>query len=60
MDEVRAVARYVCISPRKVQAVIGTVKGEPVEVALNKLKFMPQKAAALLGKVVRSAVGTAE
>ena len=60
MDEVRAVARYVRISPRKVQAVIGAVKGEPVEVALNKLRFMPQKAAALLEKVVRSAVANAE
>jgi large subunit ribosomal protein L22 len=60
MDEVRAVARYVRISPRKVQAVIGAIKGKSVEAALNNLKFMPQKAASLLEKVVRSAVANAE
>jgi large subunit ribosomal protein L22 len=39
---------------------IGAIKGEPVEEALNKLKFMPQKAAGILEKVVRSAVANAE
>ncbi len=58
--EVRAVAKYVRTSPQKVRKIIGTVKGKPVEEALNKLKFMPQKAAGILEKVVRSAVANAE
>jgi large subunit ribosomal protein L22 len=58
--EVRAVAKYVRTSPQKVRKIIGTVKGKPVEDALNKLKFMPQKAAGILEKVVRSAVANAE
>ncbi|WP_207690661.1 50S ribosomal protein L22 [Desulfonema limicola] len=57
--EVKAVLRYVRISPQKVRKVIGTVKGEPVESGLNILKFMPQKGAKIVEKVVRSAVANA-
>ncbi len=58
--EVRAVAKYVRISSLKVRGVSGAIKGKPVETALNLLKFMPQKSAKLLEKVVRSAVANAE
>jgi len=58
--EVKAVLRYVRISPQKVRKVIGTVKGEPVERGLNILKFMPQKGAKIVEKVVRSAVANAD
>lgn len=58
--EVRAVAKYIRISPMKVRKLIGSIKGEPVEVGLNKLKFMPQKAAGLVEKVIRSAVANAD
>lgn len=58
--EVRAVAKYVRMSPQKVRMLIGAIKGEPVEEALDKLKFMPQKAAGILEKLVRSAVANAE
>jgi large subunit ribosomal protein L22 len=58
--EFRAVARYVRISPQKVRMLAGDLKGKPVEVALNSLKFMPQKAAALVAKVMRSAVANAD
>jgi large subunit ribosomal protein L22 len=58
--EVKAVLRFVRISPQKVRKVIGAVKGEPVEPALNMLKFMPQKGAGILGKVIRSAVANAD
>ncbi len=40
--------------------VIGAVKGEPVESGIQKLKFMPQKAASILEKIVRSAVANAD
>jgi large subunit ribosomal protein L22 len=58
--EFRAVARYVRISPQKVRKVIGVVKGKPVETALNTLKFMPQKAANLVAKVIASALANAD
>ena len=58
--EVKASAKYMRISPRKVHKVLGAVKGKPVETALNALKFMPQKAAGILEKVIRSAVANAD
>lgn len=58
--EVRAVSKYVRISPQKVRKVLGDIKGEPVESGLQKLKFMPQKAANILEKIIRSAVANAD
>ena len=58
--EIRAVSKYVRISPRKVHKVIGAVKGKPVESGIQILKFMPQKAASMLEKIVRSAVANAD
>ena len=57
--DVKAVSRYVRISPRKVHIIVGTVKGKTVEKGLYILKFMHQKAAAILEKIVRSAVANA-
>lgn len=58
--EVKAVAKFVRISPLKVRKVIGDIKGMQVEHALNSLKFMPQKAAGILEKILRSAVANAD
>ncbi|PIE70288.1 MAG: 50S ribosomal protein L22 [Deltaproteobacteria bacterium] len=58
--EVKAVTRFVRISPMKVRRVVDVVKGEPVEMALNSLKFMPQKAAGILSKTLKSAVANAD
>jgi len=58
--EVKASAKYIRISPRKVHKLVGAVKGKPVEAALNTLKLMPQKAAGILEKVIRSAVANAD
>jgi large subunit ribosomal protein L22 len=58
--EVKAVSRYVRISPTKIRKIVGAVKGKPVEQALNALTFMPQKAARLVGKTIRSAVANAD
>jgi large subunit ribosomal protein L22 len=58
--EVRAVSKYVRISPQKVRKVVGDLKGKPVESGLQKLKFMPQKAANILEKIIRSAVANAD
>ena len=58
--EARAIAKYVRISPTKVQKVARAVKGQPVEDALSVLGFMPQRSAKILGKVIRSAVANAD
>ena len=58
--EVKAVAKYVRISPQKVRKLIDAVKGKPVEDGLNILKFMPQKAASIVEKTIRSAVANAD
>ena len=58
--EVKAVAKYMRISPRKVRMLTDAVKGKPVEAALDQLKFMPQKAASMVEKIMRSAVANAD
>jgi large subunit ribosomal protein L22 len=58
--EARATAKYVRISPLKVRKLVGAVKGKPVEAGLNILKFMPQKAAGIVEKTMRSAVANAD
>jgi large subunit ribosomal protein L22 len=58
--EVRAVTKYVRISPRKVRKLISAVKGRPVEKGLEALRFMPQKAAGIVEKTIRSAVANAD
>jgi large subunit ribosomal protein L22 len=58
--EARAVSRYARISSLKVMKVSGAVKGKPVENALAILKFLPQKAAKQLEKLIRSAVANAD
>jgi large subunit ribosomal protein L22 len=57
---VKAVARYVRISPQKVAMLVDAVKGKPVEKAINTIRFMPQKGARIVEKVLRSAVANAD
>lgn len=57
--EAKALARYIRISPQKARLVANTVTGQSVEAALNALRFMPQKGARLLRKVVESALANA-
>ena len=58
--EIKAVSKYLRISPQKVRNLTGALKGKPVETALDQLKFMPQKSARLVAKVIRSATANAE
>ncbi len=58
--EVKAVSRYLRISPQKVRMVIDAVKGQPVEAGLDRLRFMPNKAAKLIEKTLRSAMANAD
>ena len=58
--EVKATAKYMRISAQKVRKIVGSVKGKPVEAGLNALKFMPQKSAGMVEKILRSAVANAD
>lgn len=58
--EVKAVSKYVRISPQKARKLAGAIKGKPVEAGMDILKFMPQKAAGIVEKVVRSAASNAD
>ncbi len=58
--DVKASGRYMRISAQKVRRIVGAVKGRPVENGLNTLKFMPQKSARILEKILRSAVANAD
>lgn len=57
--EVRAVAKYVRVQPRKVRIVAAEVKGQPAEWAAAKLRFHPSKGAQTLRKVLVSAMANA-
>lgn len=57
--EVKATAKYMRISPQKVRKLVDAVKGKPAETGLNTLRFMPQKAAGMVEKILKSAVANA-
>jgi large subunit ribosomal protein L22 len=59
-NSVRAITRFVPMSPRKVRLVIDTVRGLGADEALAVLKFMPKAAALPVSKVIRSAIANAE
>lgn len=56
----KAVLRSVRISPQKARLVADQIRGMPVGAATSLLRFSPKKAAALMGKVLRSAISNAE
>jgi len=57
--EVRAVAKFVRVQPRKVRLVAAEVKGKPAVHAAHQLRFHPSKGAAMLRKVLVSAIANA-
>jgi large subunit ribosomal protein L22 len=59
-DKVRAITRFVPMSPRKVRLVVDSVRGLGANEALNLLKFMPKAAAEPVYKAIRSAIANAE
>ena len=58
--EVTASTRHVPVSPQKIRLVCDVVRGKGAEDALNILRFMPQKSADIIYKLVASAVANAE
>lgn len=57
--EARATARYVRVSPRKVNQLLDLVRGQDVEHALTTLTFSKRHISKKLEKLVRSAVANA-
>jgi len=58
--QVRAIARDIGISPRKMRLVTNAVKGLRVNEALAILQFLPNAGAQPVSKVVASAAANAE
>ena len=58
--EAKAIAKYVRISPLKVQFICNEIRGLQVDEALAKLEFTTKRGAKELYKVLKSAVANAE
>ena len=58
--EATAKLSYARMSPQKTRLVVDMVRRKGVQEALTLLKFSPQKAAAIVSKLVSSAVANAE
>lgn len=58
--EVKAKLKYARISPQKARLVADQVRGMPVEKALEVLVFSQKKAAAIVKKILDSAIANAE
>lgn len=57
--EIRAVSRYVRMSPRKLRRVADLIQGEPVDKALGILQFTQKAASKALYKTLKSAASNA-
>jgi large subunit ribosomal protein L22 len=58
--EARAIAKYIRISPLKVNYICKEIRGKQVDEALAILRFTPKKGARVLEKVLNSAIANAE
>lgn len=58
--EVKATAKYIKISPRKIRLVLTAVRGLKIEEALNQLKFIKKEAVKPVIKLINSVVANAE
>jgi large subunit ribosomal protein L22 len=60
MMEVKAYASSLPISAQKIRLVCDQVRGKDADQALTILRFMPQKGAKFVGKLLASAIANAE
>jgi large subunit ribosomal protein L22 len=58
--QIKAVMRYVRVSPTKVRRLADLVRGESVANGLEQLRFLPHRGARLLEKLIHSARSNAE
>jgi large subunit ribosomal protein L22 len=56
----KAKHRFARISAQKVRALANIVRGKHADEALDLLRYMPQRGARMLEKVIKSALGNAE
>jgi large subunit ribosomal protein L22 len=59
-SEVKAIARYIRMSPHKVRRVLDQIRGKSYREALILLEFMPYRSCEPILKVLRSAAANAE
>lgn len=59
-QDIRARLKFLSISAQKVRLVIDVVRGKDANTALEVLRFMPQRAAQPVSKLLASAVANAE
>ena len=59
-NEAQAVARTIRVSPQKLNLVAGSIRGLPVQRALNELEFSPKRIAKDVRKALQSAISNAE
>lgn len=58
--EIKAKLRFLQITPQKVRLVVDAVRGKNAQEALDTLRFMPQRSAEAVYKLIASAVANAE
>ena len=58
--EIKARARFIRISPTKVRLVAREISGKKADEAMALLRFLPQRGARVLRKVLEAAVANAE
>jgi len=58
--EIKARARFIRISPSKVRLVAREISGKKADEAMALLRFLPQRGARVLRKVLEAAVANAE
>jgi large subunit ribosomal protein L22 len=58
--EIKASLRHLQITPQKVRLVVDAVRGKNAQEALDTLRFMPQRSAEAVYKLIASAVANAE
>lgn len=56
----KAIRRYLRISPKKVNLVADLVRNKPVQAAIDFLKFTPKRSAKPLMETIKSALANAE
>ncbi len=58
--EVRAVEKFIRVSPRKVRLVVDLIRKKAIEEAIDILTFTPKRAAIAVKKAIQSAVANAK
>jgi large subunit ribosomal protein L22 len=58
-ESISATSKYIRISPSKVDVIISKIRGKSYKEALQILKYLPQKAGAVVWQTLYSAVSNA-